>query len=174
MQPANFTISLLLGLALFLPMSAAASWWGGGDDRRVDLELGYDANTVTTVAGRIVAVQNDATHPQIQAELEAAGGRYIVVLGPRSYWAEHGIDLRIGDEVTVRGSKAQGKDGGIYILAQTVSESSRGQEVTLRSDTGKPVWAGNGMGAQMGRNGGRPGLLGQHPSMRMGGGMMGH
>jgi len=174
MHPANFTISLLLGLALFLPLSAEASWWGGGDDRReLNLELGYDANTVITVNGRIVAIPSDVTHSQVQAEVETAAGRLLVVLGPRSYWAEHGIDLRVGDEVTVRGSKAQGKDGNIYLLAQTVNETTRGQEVTLRSDAGQPVWAATGMGTHSGRGIGRPNQSCPQPAMRMGGGRMG-
>lgn len=174
MQPVLFTTTLLLGLALSLPTAAGASWWGGGDDRRViDLELGYDANTVITVAGRLVALPEDGSHPQVQVELEAVGGRVIVVLGPRSYWTEHGIKLRVGDEVTARGSKAQGNDGRIYLLAQMISESGRGQEVTLRSLSGKPVWAGGGMGAHLGRSAGRMGQLCQPPAMRMGGGRMG-
>lgn len=175
MHPANFIISLLLGLAFCLPMPAEASWWGGGEDRRdLNLELGYDANTVITVNGRIVAIPSDVNHSQAQAEVESAGVRIIVVFGPRSYWSEHGIDLRVGDEVTVKGSKAQGKDGGIYLLAQTVSDGTQGHKVTLRSEAGKPVWAGNGLGAHLGRNAGRANQFGPHSAMRMGGGHMGH
>lgn len=174
MHSAIVTITLLLGLSLLPPISAQASWWGGGDDRRdLNLELGYDANTVITVSGRIVTLPEPA-QSQLQAVIEANSGRINVVLGPRGYWQEHGFELKIGDEVKVRGSKAQGKDGKIYLLAQTVSESSRGQEVALRSDGGKPVWDSNSMGSHMVRNTGRVGHLAQQPAMRMGGGGMGH
>ncbi|NTV14628.1 MAG: hypothetical protein HGA96_11975 [Desulfobulbaceae bacterium] len=166
------TISLLLVLLSQLPQSAQASWWNSSDDRGgLDLASGYDANTVTTLSGKITARYLDGPHPQAQVEIDAGEGSITVVLGPRNYWAEHGVALEIGDRLTVRGSKAQGKDGVVYLLAQWISEESRGQQVAIRSETGQPAWAGSGN--RSGPTGGRSGALRQHGAGRIGGGRMG-
>lgn len=74
----------------------------------------------------------------------------MVVLGPQRYWAEQGMPLKVGDKVAVCGSKAQGQDGVIYILAQKITEISQGVVVILRNESGHPNWADGG-----GENGGR-------------------
>ena len=165
-------VSLFLALLLHLPQPAQASWWNRAVDQDgLDLESGYDANTVTTLNGKITALSLDGPRPQAQVEIETGEGAVTVVLGPREYWAEHGMELKIGDLLTVRGSKAQGQDGVVYLMAQWLSEESRGQEVALRSDSGKPAWAGSG--SRFGQTGSRPGQLRQHQSGRIGGGRMG-
>ncbi|MDD2502081.1 MAG: hypothetical protein PHN92_14850, partial [Geobacter sp.] len=57
-----------------------------------------------------------------------------------------------GDSVTVRGSKAQGKDGRSYLLAQWISSPSGGQ-LMLRNEAGRPVWSGGFRGGQQGPSG---------------------
>jgi hypothetical protein len=79
----------------------------------------------------------------------------MVVLGPRRYLAEQGVELKEGDEVRVRGSKAQGRDGILYILAREVTETGKGAAITLRDEGGFPNWAGGNMGRGNGPGGGR-------------------
>jgi hypothetical protein len=171
MRPALINITILLAAILILPLSAQGSWWGGGADRdELDLDSGYDVNTVTTVRGRITALSLDGPQPQAQVELAAGAGSVTVVLGPRSYWSEHGIALRLDDQVTVRGSKAQGRGGVVYLLAQRLSVESRGQEIALRNESGRPVWAA--AGRRTGPHANRPSPSRPSPG-RIGGGRMG-
>jgi len=170
MKGAIFSIILVLTLALSAPPPVHASWWGwGGDNDRQELDLeGYDANTVVTMSGRITAISS-AKEQQVRLDLETAKGRFVAILGPRDFWEAHGIQLQVGDRVTVRGSKAQGGNGVVYLLAQKISIEN-GREVALRSDSGRPAWSGAGRG---GFGGGAGGQLRQHAPSHMGGGRMG-
>lgn len=166
------TLSLLLMLLLQLPHPAQASWWNSDADHGgLDLEAGYDANTVTTLSGSITALHLDGSHPRAQVEIDAGAGAVSVVFGPLSYWHEHGIDLKVGDRLTVRGSKAQGQNGVVYILAQWLSEESRGRQVTLRGESGRPAWAGTG--SRSGQAGSHAGMHPQRAPGRIGMGRMG-
>jgi hypothetical protein len=150
------TILALLFLLFFLPFPALA-FWGSDEEPQsaLDLESGYDVNTVTTVTGRILSVQTGLERRNVQLEIDTDGERMMVVLGPQRYLAEQGMELKEGDEVRVRGSKAQGRDGIIYILAREVTETSKGAAITLRDEGGFPNWAGGGMERGTGAGGGR-------------------
>ena len=52
--------------------------------------------------------------------------------------------VKTGDEITVRGSKAQGSDGIIYLMAQKITDTTQDVSVVLRDESGRPAWAGNG------------------------------
>jgi len=166
-----FSIVLIWALFLSAPPPAHATWWGwGGDNGRRELDLeGYDANTVTTVSGRIKAIHSEDS-PQVRVDLETDEGRIVALLGPKAYWAEHGIKLTVGDRMTIRGSKAQGDKGVVYLLAQKIA-IGHGQEVALRNDSGRPTW-GDGS-SRVGFGGGSAGQLRQNSPMRIGGGRMG-
>jgi len=161
MRPQLITLSQLLLIFLIFPFSAQA-FWGTEQDNRLSLNLesGYDVNTVITVTGRILSIQVGTNRRNIQVEIEGGGARMIVCLGPQRYWIDHGVPLEVGDEVAVRGSKAQGQDGVIYILAQKITEISQGVVILLRDESGHPNWAGgptgrgNGDGRGKGRRGG--------------------
>ena len=165
---------LLLIFCLLCPFPAQAFWWSESDNRSgLNLESGYDANTVTTVSGRVISPPANQDQRHVQFELESAGTRIMVILGPARYWADNGIDLRVGDSVSVRGSKAQGKDGVVYLLAQKISDTTRNSEISLRNENGRPVWAGGGMGRGAAGNASRPAQMRQQSPGRMGGGRMG-
>ena len=70
----------------------------------------------------------------------------MVVLGPRWYLQHDDLNWKAGDTISVRGSKAQGKDGLTYLLA----EWANGPEgsLVLRSDAGRPGWSGGFRGQQ--------------------------
>lgn len=134
------------------PVVAHAFWGSDGDKHSgLNLETGYDVNTVTTLSGRIISVQIDDTHRNCQFELDSNGSRTIVVLGPQRYWSENGIALKVNNTITVTGSKAQGKDGNAYVLAQKITDSTLNSSISLRNESGRPVWAGSGMGRGQGR-----------------------
>ncbi len=148
MRPQLIIFFHLLILLLIVPFSAQAFW--GNDEATstvLHLESGYDVNTVTTVTGQILSIQSGVDRPNLQLEIEDDGTRMIVFLGPQRYWVDQGVPLKVGDRVVVRGSKAQGQDGVIYILAQEITETSQGVAVILRDTSGHPNWAGGRMGS---------------------------
>jgi hypothetical protein len=75
------------------------------------------------------------------------GQEAYVELGPPDYWQNQGVDLQVGQPVTVNGSINEG-----MIHASTVVLDS-GQTLQIRSDTGQPLWSGgvdNNRGQQSG------------------------
>lgn len=157
-QPIIFFPLLIL---FFFPLSGQA-FWGDGQDNRpsLNLESGYDVNTVTMVRGSIIALQFGTNRHNLMLEIESDGTRMIIVLGPQRYWANHGVPVKEGDEVVARGSRAQGRDGVFYLLAQEITLPQQGVAVILRDEFGRPKWAGgqmgrgNGGGREQGRRGG--------------------
>lgn len=147
MRPSSITLFSLLTFLLSFPLPAQA-FWGMKifDYPSLDLDSGYDVNTVTTVTGKILSLQSGVDRRNLQLEVEDGGVRMMVFLGPQRYWLAQGVVLKVGDKVSVRGSKAQGRDGVIYILAQEVTETSQGLAVRLRDLSGHPNWAGGRTG----------------------------
>lgn len=155
MRPILLIISSLLILLVVFPFSAQAFWGTEqGNHLPLNFESGYDVNTVTTVTGQILSVQAGADRHNLQLEIEGGGTSMIICLGPQRYWVEQGMPLKEGDKVAVRGSKAQGQDGVIYILAQKITEIDQGVAVVLRDECGHPNWAGGVGGSGRGRSGG--------------------
>lgn len=114
-------------------------WRTGG----LNLENGYDVNTVVSVTGRVAdQVVRDDRH--VVVELRTGEETVHLVLGPKWYWENRRIPLRPNDLVTARGSKALDEDGAAYILIQKVTNQTTGAEIVLRGDGGKPVWSGGG------------------------------
>lgn len=143
-------------MVLILLQSPANAFWGFGGSKEsgasgLDLVQGYDRNTVVTATGH-VAVPPDASADPVTIDLVAGSERFVVVLGPRWYLQDDHLDWKAGDSVTVRGSKAQGKDGRSYLLAQWISSPSGGQLV-LRNEAGRPAWSGGFRGGQQGPSG---------------------
>jgi len=144
---------LLSAAAIVVVMlhSPAEAFWGFGSGRDgaasgLNLVEGYDRNTVTTLTGRVAATPDPAADP-VTIELSVGSERLVVVLGPRWYLQDDTLDWKTGESITVRGSRAQGKDGRTYLLAQWISGSSGGQLV-LRNDAGRPGWSGGSRGTQ--------------------------
>lgn len=174
MHVTKIVICLLAACLSAYPLDVPAFMGVGGDKQNgLNLETGYDANTVMTMTGRIVSLQMGDDQRSSRLELENNGIRAVVVLGPQRYWAEHGIVLKSGDDITVRGSKAQGTDGVVYILAQKITDTSQKTSVSLRNESGRPAWAGSGMGNGIGRMNNHPAQMRQQSPGRMGGGRMG-
>ena len=59
-----------------------------------------------------------------------------IELGPPEYWQSQGVSLAMGDQVSVTGNIQEG-----MIHAAQV-ETANGQVLTLRGETGQPMWSG--------------------------------
>lgn len=91
--------------------------------------------------------------------------RSVIVLGDK------GIAINVNDEVTAKGSLAQGQDGKSYLMAQKLTDKTRGSRVELRDEKGIGLWSGRGMGEmRLNRTERSMGFRGG--MMRGGGGMM--
>lgn len=144
-----FAVVLLLG-------SPANAFWGFGSktgaDGGLDLVDGYDRNTVITVKGRVAAPPEPSSDP-VTVQVVSGGERFTVVLGPRWYLQHDNLDWKSGDEITVRGSSAKGKDGRSYIFTQQF-DTPGGGSIVLRNPSGRPAWAQGGRGGSHSGSGG--------------------
>ena len=83
----------------------------------------------------------------------ADGQKLAVELGSLNYISSLGLNLKDGDAVTV--SAFTGPNGVLTVGKITLDAT--GQTYTLRSDQGRPMWAGGGGGNGHGGNGGNGG-----------------
>ncbi|MBA4424073.1 MAG: hypothetical protein C0390_13415, partial [Syntrophus sp. (in: bacteria)] len=138
---------LIAAAALLLVLGGTAdAFWGVGDSRQqdksgLDLEQGYDRNTVVKINGSVAVPPRPLAGGLIAVDLNLTGEQIVVVLGPAWYLQDDNLDWKIGDQVTVRGSLAQGKDGRTYLLSQQISVPG-GATIVLRGENGSPSWSG--------------------------------
>jgi hypothetical protein len=128
---------------LLLPVVTSHAFWpfgGGNGGSGLDLNKGYDVNTVTTVKGKVLSINPDKGGGPVLIEIKSSTGGLFLVAGPRWFWDENGIPVMVGDELSARGSISEGKDGRRYLLAQKLENQRTGEEIILRGDDGIPVW----------------------------------
>ena len=167
-----FTLIAVATLLLLLGGTAEASW-GFGDSREanksgLDLEQGYDRNTFVKLSGTVAVPPRPLAGGLIAFDLKLPGEQMVVVLGPAWYLQDDNLDWKVGDQVTVQGSLAQGKDGRTYLLSQRIS-TPVGATMELRGENGTPSWSsglrggqpGGGSGGQVQRGGGVGGRRGR-------------
>jgi hypothetical protein len=166
--------TLIAAAALLLVLGGTAdAFWGFGDSGEpnksgLDLEQGYDRNTVVRISGPVAVPPRPLAGGLIAFDLNLPGEQMVVVLGPAWYLQDDNLDWKIGDQVTVRGSLAQGKDGRTYLLTQRISTPG-GATIELRGENGSPSWSGGlrggqpggGSGGQLQRGGGAGGRRGR-------------
>lgn len=151
------TMLILFIVFLGIYSRDASAFWGSSNAQTpsgLNVDSGFDVNTVTTVHGVVIAPPG-RTGPQAPAVLSMATtqGAVQVVLGPWWYWEQLNITIANTQEIAVTGSRAQGKDGSFYIFAQQIENRSSGSTITLRSASGVPLWS-HGNGASGRRPGG--------------------
>lgn len=134
---------------------ASAFWWSDSPDTTsgLDVTAGFDVNTITTVSGTVMTLperKGDEQHTVMT--VAAPQGAVTVVLGPWWYWEKQAFAVAKNQVLAVTGSLAQGKDGVLYLFAQRLEISGSGETVTLRSESGTPLWSRGGSG---GHNGNR-------------------
>lgn len=166
--------TLIAVAALLLMLGGTAdAFWGFGDSRQqdksgLDLEQGYDRNTTVKVIGTVAVPPRPVASGLVAFEMNLQGERIVVVLGPAWYLQDDNLDWKVGDQVTVQGSLAQGKDGRTYLLSQRISAPG-GATIELRGENGSPSWfggirggqQGGGSGGQVQRGGGAGGRRGR-------------
>ena len=78
---------------------------------------------------------------------------YTVIASPVWYWDDLGAKINDGEEVRVVGSKALGKDGNLYIIAQEMKLLTSGQSLVFRGKDGSALWKASIGGSAGGRGG---------------------
>ena len=138
----------------------------------LDFTGGYDINTVSTMSGQVISLPHSGEKESVIVEIKSGNQILNISVGPGPYWEKKGITINLNDELTVKGSKAQGQDGKTYVLPQKLVNRTTGAQVDLRSEKGEPVWSGRGMNSmRLERPAG--GMRNQGGGMmRSGGGMM--
>lgn len=120
---------------------------------------GYDVNTERIIDGNIIRFDpSERMHTVF--EIEAKGRRYSVVTCPKWFWRERGETVSAGEAVRVRGSLAQGRGGGLFIIAAEIERSGGRVSIRLRDEKGMPLWKADHknciMGGGMMKGGGCP------------------
>lgn len=154
---------------------ASAGFFGFGSDEKgksgLDFNRGYDVNTVGTVSGRVTALPRAVENEHYLIEIDSGSGAVNVSVGPGSFWQKKGIPIRLNDEISAKGARAQGQDGKTYLLTQKLVNRTTGNELGLRSESGEPVWSGKNAGGAGMRS--QDGQRFQGGGFMRGGGMMG-
>ena len=168
---AKYYISSTVSVIWLMTASLASAFsFGGGDLGKsgLDLNQGYDVNTVSTVSGRVTALPSSGDAAGAAITIKSGDETVYLYVGPGPYWSKNGIAVRVNDEVTAKGSKAVGKDGKTYLLTQSLFNRTTNGHMNMRNDRGMPGWSG----AEI-RND-RPSGAGGGPGAaeRPGGGMM--
>ena len=143
----------LLATLILWNREASAFWGSDSTDSAsgLDVAAGFDVNTITTVTGTVVMPpERKGQEQHTVMSVAAPQGAVTVVLGPWWYWEKQAIAITKNQELAITGSLAQGKDGALYVFAQRLENRSTGEAVTLRSESGKPLWSRAGSGNQNG------------------------
>lgn len=176
--PSIITVAFVFNCLL---VSAAFAGFGfGGDDvgdSGLDFSKGYDINTVRTISGRVISPVRTGEQEQNVIEIRSGTKSVTLSLGPESFLERKAFPIQIDDEITAKGSMAQGRDGKIYMMVQKLINKTTGAQILLRNDRGEPGWSGNNAN---GMNWGTPrggmmhggGMMPGGGMMRGGGGMM--
>lgn len=116
----------------------------------------YDPKNVVTVQGQVETVETmnrpgrrgREGQPGRQTQvvhLKTAQGTVRVHLGPASFLEKQQLAPKVGDAMTVTGSKLTTGQGEVILASQV---QAGGKTTTLRDAQGIPVWRGKGGGRQ--------------------------
>ena len=150
MRSGRFSLLLIVGLLFCIWAEPAHAGWFSGksewEKSGLDLDGGFDRNTVTTITGRITRIVTESSDGPVLADLQQGNDLFVLILGPKEFLRRSGIPLIEGSEATVRGSLAMGRNGKSYLIVEKIASGE--QEVRLRSETGHSSWSGRGMDRQ--------------------------
>lgn len=123
------------------------AFWGSGETEGksgLNLEQGYDLNMVATVKGKVVSVNMVRGSGPVVIVMRQGTEVFHAITAPPWFWSDRGIAMKPNDEIAVVGAKAQGRNGVMYVISSRISNLTTGETVTLRDETGRPVWRGGG------------------------------
>ncbi len=131
------TALVIIGVALALPGAPdAQGWWGA------PANPGFDRNTVIAVAGTMTQADLAPWGGPSTFRLETAQEVFTVMLAPGWFLATLHPDFRIGDPVSVEGSKMMDHRGNLHVVAARVTNQRTGSVLELRDEFGQPRWMG--------------------------------
>lgn len=149
MKRITATLSIPLAILLIAGIGYAQRGNGPGDGtgrRAPRMERHYDLNTVETISGEVVAVETTAGergYPGAHLMLKTDGGTLPVHLGPQWHLKDQPLQVKVGDQITVTGSRVTYEEKPAVIAG----EITRGNDaLKLRDETGRPLWAGRDKG----------------------------
>jgi hypothetical protein len=131
---------LFFALALWLltfPATVAAQGWYWGSP----VTPGYDRSSVVEVSGAVLQVDVYQRGGGSTLRIESGGEFFTVTLGPGWYLRRQGADIRVGDKLTVKGSKMKSREGKIYLIAARIKNMRTDHVLELRDENGLPLWS---------------------------------
>jgi hypothetical protein len=143
----SLKVSITFSLALVSLIMAGASWAQPGPGARgggMHYGTMWDANSVTTIAGEVTAVEKytpgkGGTAYGMRLTVKTDQGTLPVILGPGWYIEQQHFAITPKDTVEVKGSRLS-IQGQPMVIAAEVKRG--GQTLTLRDDKGIPLWIG--------------------------------
>ncbi len=145
---------LLFLFVLFSGLIFSKTFYGGGSGR----PLYYNPDTITTVEGKIIAVDSVKMRVSTTTRLkvQTKDGPIDIITAPYWYLEKNKIMFKVGDTINIIGSKVT-YDNKPLITASKINY--KGKEIKLRDSNGFPLWAGvnnsQGRGSGRGRGQGR-------------------
>ena len=104
-----------------------SGWNSGAGQGRNETVRNIEWETLT---GKVSVIDHEVA-------IQTAEGEVLIGMGQSAY--REGFELAIGDEITVLGFHEDGE-----FKARTVENLATGETLTLRDETGRPLWAGQG------------------------------
>jgi hypothetical protein len=141
----KYSLLLLAGLLLAVPA------WAQRDPGRF-----YDPKNVVTVQGQVEKVETKSWQARRGGEgkpgrrsqvvyLKTDQGTMLVHLGPTQFLEQQQFAPKVGDTMSVTGSKLTTGKGEVILAAEV---KNGGKTITLRDAQGIPLWRGQGMGSR--------------------------
>jgi hypothetical protein len=101
----------------------------------------YRTQTEVTIAGTVTKLASHVGQrgtPRSRATLALANGDEVLIhIGPTNFVRERELELRIGDRVTVTGSRV-GDGTAALVIVRRMTRGS--QTLDLRNSAGRPLW----------------------------------
>lgn len=142
MRPSHFFPLIVLTITAVCLLTGTAFAGDVAGKSGLDLDRGYDVNTVATFSGKVHALPHATNMESVIVEISSGTETVHLAVGPTSYWEKHGVPLHLNDDITAKGSKAQGRDGKIYLLVRTLENRTTGSQVRMRNELGEAAWNG--------------------------------
>jgi hypothetical protein len=136
--------SLIIGLVGLLLVNAAWAQPGMGQGGGLHYGMMWDANSVTTVAGEVTAMEKytpgrGGNSYGLRLTVKTDKETLPVILGPGWYIEQQHFAIAPKDAVEVKGSRLS-IQGQPALIAAEVKKA--GQTLKLRDEKGAPLWRG--------------------------------
>ncbi|HPC33938.1 MAG TPA: hypothetical protein PL061_13360 [Syntrophales bacterium] len=118
------------------PTTAAAQGWYWGSP----VAPGYDRTAVVEMEGVALHVDMSPQRGGASLQMAAQGESVTVTLGPVWYLRRQDVDIKTGDQLTVKGAKTKTREGKVYLAAAVIKNLRTGRILTLRDEDGRPLW----------------------------------